>query len=115
MYKEFLRFDDNFRFGVSTASYQIEGGYNSDNKGLSIWDDFAHNPNNIDDGLNADISCNHYNKWEEDLDLMKQMGIKNYRFSIAWTRIFPTGKRDSLNLNGLKFYKTLISEMIKEI
>jgi len=113
MYKEFLRFDDNFRFGVSTASYQIEGGYNSDNKGLSIWDDFAHNPNNIDDGLNADISCNHYNKWEEDLDLMKQMGIKNYRFSIAWTRIFPTGKRDSLNLNGLKFYKTLISEMIK--
>jgi len=113
MYKEFLKFDDNFRFGVSTASYQIEGGAYENNKGLSIWDDFAHHKNNIDDRLNADITCNHYNKWEEDLDLMKQMGIKNYRFSIAWTRIFPTGKKDSLNLKGLEFYKNLIKEMIK--
>jgi beta-glucosidase len=113
MYQEFLHFPNDFKFGVSTASYQIEGGAYEDGKGKSIWDEFSSNSANIADKSNGDITCDHYHKWDIDLDLMKSLGIKSYRFSIAWTRIFPTGKKESYNEKGMLFYENLIKEMLK--
>ncbi len=113
MYKEFIKFPKDFKFGVSTAAFQIEGGALEDGKGKSIWDEFSSNKSNIADGCNGEITCDHFHKWDIDLDIMKSLGIKNYRFSIAWTRIFPTGKIESYNEKGMLFYENLIKEMIK--
>ncbi|MDC7250001.1 MAG: GH1 family beta-glucosidase [Sphaerochaetaceae bacterium] len=113
MYKEFIKFPKDFKFGVSTASFQIEGGALEDGKGKSIWDEFSSHKNNIADGCNGEITCDHFHKWDIDLDIMKSLGIKNYRFSIAWTRIFPTGKIESYNEKGMLFYENLIKEMLK--
>jgi beta-glucosidase len=113
MYKEFIKFPEDFKFGVSTASFQIEGGALEDGKGKSIWDEFSSHKKNIADGCNGEITCDHFHKWDIDLDIMKSLGIKNYRFSIAWTRIYPTGKIESYNEKGMLFYENLIKEMLK--
>lgn len=101
-------FGDQFVWGVSTAAYQIEGAYNIDGKGPSIWDIFVHKKNKIFGNQHADIACDFYNKYIEDLQLMQQLNIKHYRFSIAWSRIIPDGI-GSVNLAGIDFYNKLIN------
>mgnify|MGYP001254015728 FL=1 len=105
-------FPPDFLWGVATASYQIEGAYNEDGKGESIWDRFAHTPGTIADGSTGDVACDHYHRCKEDIELMKELNINSYRFSVSWPRIFPCG-RDNVNKKGLDFYKSLIEELLK--
>ena len=105
-------FPSDFLWGVATASYQIEGAYNEDGKGESIWDRFAHTPGTIVDGSNGDVACDHYHRYREDVKLMKELNINSYRFSVSWPRIFPCG-RGNVNRKGLDFYKSLIEELLK--
>ncbi|MEP2279409.1 family 1 glycosylhydrolase, partial [Maribacter sp.] len=84
-------FGENFTWGVSTAAYQIEGAYDSHGKGPSIWDTFTALPKAISKGENANVSCDFYHKYKEDILLMKSMNIDNYRFSISWARVLPNG------------------------
>jgi beta-glucosidase len=100
-------FPSGFVWGAATSAYQIEGAVTADGRGTSIWDTFAHTPRTIADGSNADVACDHYHRWESDLDLMKQLGLQSYRFSIAWPRVLPTG-RGQVNQKGLDFYKRIV-------
>ncbi|RMD72094.1 MAG: glycosyl hydrolase family protein, partial [Chloroflexi bacterium] len=102
-----IRFPTNFIWGAATAAYQIEGAWNEDGKGESIWDRFVRRPGVIADGSTGDVACDHYHRYEEDLDHMAAMGLKAYRFSIAWPRIFPKGTGQP-NQRGLDFYRRLI-------
>ncbi len=101
-----------FRFGVSTASYQIEGAATEDGKGPSIWDTFTHLPGRIVDGSTGDVACDHYHRLEEDLDLMTRLGIGGYRFSVSWPRIQPTGS-GHVNKAGLDFYDRLVDGLLE--
>ncbi|MHA1724279.1 MAG: GH1 family beta-glucosidase [Promethearchaeota archaeon] len=109
---KFLKFPENFKWGVATASYQIEGAWNEDGKGESIWDRASHMPGKIKNGDSGDIACDHYHRYEEDIRLMKELGINSYRFSISWSRIFPEGK-GKLNLKGVSFYDKLINCLLE--
>lgn len=100
------RFPDDFVFGASTASYQIEGAWDSDGKGESIWDRFAHMPGRIENGDTGDVACDHYHRFEEDLDLAAQAGMTVYRFSLSWTRLLPQGTGEP-NPGGIAFYRRL--------
>jgi beta-glucosidase len=84
-------FPQGFFWGVATAAYQIEGAWNEDGKGPSIWDTFAHTPGKIKNGDTGDVAIDHYHRYKEDVQVMKDMGVTAYRFSIAWPRIFPQG------------------------
>ncbi len=101
-----------FRFGASTASYQIEGAATEDGKGPSIWDTFSHEPGRIVDGSNGDVACDHYHRLTEDLDLMERLGIGGYRFSISWPRIQATGS-GHVNADGLDFYERLVDGLLE--
>lgn len=105
-------FNDDFLFGVATASYQIEGAWNEDGKGESIWDRFSHTPGKIIDGTTGDKACDHYHRMEEDIELLKELGIDAYRFSISWSRIFPEG-RGTVNKKGCDFYQRLIDKLME--
>ena len=107
-----MSFDKDFKWGAATAAYQIEGAYKTDNKGLSIWDTFCEKKGNIENGDTGKVACDHYNLFKEDIKLMKEIGLESYRFSIAWTRIFPKGL-GKINKKGLDFYKKLVDELIK--
>ncbi len=105
------QFGPNFVFGTATAAYQIEGGQ-IDGRGPCIWDTFAATPGNVknaDDGKNA---CDHYNRWPEDLDLIRDGGFDGYRFSIAWPRLIPEGT-GAINQAGFDFYDRLIDGMLE--
>lgn len=106
-----LTFPDNFLWGTATASYQIEGAWNEDGKGESIWDRFAHTPGRVLNGETGDVACDHYHRWREDVQLMKELGLKAYRFSIGWPRVLPTG-RGRVNEPGLDFYNRLVDELL---
>lgn len=98
--------------GVANAATQIEGGWNEDGKSESIWDHFAHNfPEKIADKSNADIACDSYHKYKEDVALIKAMGLNHYRLSIAWTRVLPTGRTDNVNEAGVQYYKNVFKEL----
>lgn len=101
------KFPHNFLWGAATASYQIEGAWNEDGKGESIWDRFSHTPGKIEDGSTGDIACDHYHRYEEDIALMRRLGLKAYRFSISWTRVLPLGA-GNINPGGLDFYDRLV-------
>ncbi|MHA1804597.1 MAG: GH1 family beta-glucosidase [Promethearchaeota archaeon] len=109
---KFLKFPENFTWGVATASYQIEGAWNEDGKGESIWDRASHTPGKIKNGDTGDIACDHYHRYEEDIQLMKELGIQAYRFSISWPRIFPTGK-GKVNQKGVSFYDKVINSLLE--
>ena len=101
------RFPQKFLWGAATASYQVEGAWNEDGKGESIWDRFAHTPGKIDNHETGDVAADHYHLYKEDVGLMKELGAKAYRFSISWPRIFPDGAGAS-NPKGIDFYSRLV-------
>ncbi|MGV2108422.1 GH1 family beta-glucosidase [Agrobacterium vitis] len=101
------RFPGDFLFGVATASYQIEGATKAGGRKPCIWDAFANMPGRVFERHNGDVACDHYNRWEQDLDLIQEMGVSAYRFSIAWPRIIPDGT-GRVNEAGLDFYDKLV-------
>ena len=102
---------DGFVWGTATSSYQIEGAVNEDGRGRSIWDTFSHTPGKIEDGSNADRANDHYHRYKEDVRLISELGVKAYRFSIAWPRVFPEGT-GAPNPKGLDFYDRLLDELL---
>lgn len=106
------RFPDGFRWGAATAAYQIEGAPKEDGKGPSIWDEFSHTPGKIADGTNGDVACDSYHRYREDTQLLKNLGANAYRFSIAWPRIFPSG-RGKPNAKGVDHYKRVIDNLLE--
>ncbi len=104
-------FPDGFLWGTATSAYQIEGAVDADGRGRSIWDIFAHTPGKIADGSNADRAADHYRRYKEDVGLIKALGAKAYRFSIAWPRVFPQGT-GAPNPKGLDFYDRLLDELL---
>ena len=104
-------FPSDFAWGAATASYQIEGAYNTDGRGMSIWDTFSHIPGKTANGDNGDVADDSYHRYKEDIKLAVQMGISHYRMSISWSRIMPDGKLP-LNKKGVEFYNNVINELL---
>lgn len=102
-----MQFPKHFVWGVATSAFQIEGVASADGKGPSIWDTFCRQPGAIADASNGDIACDHYHRWEADLDLIASLGVNAYRFSVAWPRVQPLGSGD-WNEAGMAFYERLI-------
>jgi beta-glucosidase len=100
-------FPRDFRWGIATAAYQIEGAASKGGRGPSIWDTFAHTPGLSHNGDTGDIACDHYHRWSEDFDLMVSLGIRDYRLSLSWSRLQPTGE-GALNPEGVAFYRKLL-------
>lgn len=107
-----FQFPKGFVWGTATASAQIEGGAFEGGKAPSIWDTFARQPGAIANQENLDIACDHYHRFRSDFKLMKSLGIKNYRFSFAWGRLFPKNNQQP-NLEGVRFYRKLIESMVE--
>jgi beta-glucosidase len=107
-----LSFGDDFLWGAATAAFQIEGGTRHDGRGESIWDRFCTVPNAIRDGSDGTRACEHYERWPEDLKLMKWLGLSAYRFSVSWPRIQPDG-RGRANPRGLDFYDRLVDALLE--
>lgn len=103
-------FPPRFLWGAATAAYQIEGAWNADGKGESIWDRFSHTPGKIANGDTGDVACDHYHRYREDIAIMRQLGLKAYRFSISWPRILPHGA-GLVNPAGLDFYDRLVDAL----
>lgn len=118
-----MSFPASFTWGAASSAYQIEGAWNQDGRGPSIWDTYchaipteggpAHTPvkPNVFQGHTGDVACDHYNRHKEDVGIMKSIGLKAYRFSIAWTRVMPEGE-GSINAKGLDFYDRLVNELL---
>jgi beta-glucosidase len=104
-------FPAGFTWGAATASYQIEGAWNEDGKGLSVWDAFCRKPGNVWWGNSGDVACDHYHRYPEDVAILKQMGARGYRFSVSWPRVIPDGK-GAVNSKGLDFYDRLVDELL---
>jgi len=107
-----MGFKKDFIWGAATAAYQIEGAAFDDSKGLSIWDVFSHTKGKMYLEHNGDISCDHYNRLENDLEIMSRLGLKSYRFSISWPRLLPNGTGE-VNEKGMDFYNRLIDGLLK--
>ncbi len=107
-----INFPKDFLWGSATASYQIEGAWNKHGKGESTWDRFTHTPGKIKNNDNGDVANDHYRLWKKDIGLMKKLGLKAYRFSIAWPRILPTG-RGKVNQKGIDFYSRLVDGLLE--
>jgi beta-glucosidase len=104
-------FPAGFRWGVATAAYQIEGAVTEDGRGPSIWDTFSHEPGRIRDGSTGEVACDHYHRWAGDVALMAELGVRAYRFSIAWPRIQPTGSGPA-DAAGVAFYDRLVDGLL---
>ncbi|KXT66117.1 Beta-glucosidase / 6-phospho-beta-glucosidase [Streptococcus gallolyticus] len=104
-------FPKEFLWGAASAAYQVEGAWDADGKGPSVWDQFSKIPNKTFEGTNGDVAVDHYHRYKEDVALMKKMGLKAYRFSVAWSRVIPDGD-GQVNQAGLAFYANLIDELI---
>lgn len=109
--RDMSAFPPNFLWGAATAAYQVEGAYNEDGKGPSIWDIFSHQPGTTYQGTNGDVAVDHYHRVKEDVQLMAEMGLQSYRFSISWPRLLPNG-RGEINEAGIQFYSDLIDDLL---
>ncbi|XP_038899222.1 beta-glucosidase 18-like isoform X2 [Benincasa hispida] len=105
-------FPEHFFFGTSTSSYQIEGGYVEDGRGMSNWDVFSHIPGKVKNNDTGDVADDHYHRFMEDIELMYSMGMNAYRFSISWTRILPKGRFGKVNRRGITFYNKIIDHLL---
>jgi beta-glucosidase len=105
-------FPPGFLWGVATAAFQIEGATREDGRGPSIWDTFCATPGKVENGDTGEVACDHYHRWQSDLDLIKSLGVQSYRFSVAWPRILPEG-RGRVNAKGLDFYDRLVDGMLE--
>jgi beta-glucosidase len=105
------KFPPKFLWGAATASYQIEGAWEADGKGESIWDRFSHTPGKIANNDTGDVACDHYHRYREDIALMRSLGLKAYRFSISWPRLLPAGT-GAINPAGLDFYDRLVDALL---
>ena len=108
-----LLFPPGFIWGCATSAYQIEGAWNEDGRGPSIWDNFSRQRGRVRGGANGDTATDHYHRWAEDVELMARLGLGAYRFSIAWTRIIPDGK-GTANPKGLDFYSRLVDALLEK-
>jgi beta-glucosidase len=108
----FPAFPPDFLWGASTASYQIEGAIDEGGRGPSIWDTFSHTPGKVARGDHGDVACDHYHRYREDVELLRELGVGVYRFSVAWPRIQPDGKGPA-NPEGLDFYQRLVDELLR--
>ena len=106
-----MSFPKNFLWGAASAAYQVEGAWNEDGKGPSIWDAMTQEPGHIAHGENGNIACDHYHRYQEDVALMKKLGLKSYRFSVSWSRVLPDGT-GKVNEKGIAFYDSLINELL---
>ena len=106
-----LSFPDGFLWGAATASYQIEGAVATDGRGPTVWDEFSHTPGKVAHGHTGDVACDHYHRVEADVALMADLGLQAYRFSIAWSRIMPSGK-GTVNRDGLDWYSRLVDLLL---
>jgi beta-glucosidase len=106
-----LQFPPDFQWGAATAAYQIEGAWNADGKGPSIWDQFVRRRGRIVTGERGDVACDHYHRYPEDVELMSRLGLGAYRLSVSWPRIMPAGT-GGVNQAGLDFYKRLLDEIL---
>ena len=106
------RFPAGFVWGSATAAFQVEGAVAADGRGPSIWDTFSHRPGTIVDGTDADVACDHYHRFAEDVTLMADLGLSSYRFSLAWPRIVPAGS-GAVNRAGLDFYGRLVDALLE--
>lgn len=104
------RYPEGFLWGAATASYQIEGAHDADGRGESIWDRFSHTPGKVEGGDTGDRACDHYRRYRDDVALMKELGLRAYRFSVAWPRVMPNGDGEP-NRAGLDFYRSLAAEL----
>jgi beta-glucosidase len=104
-------FPDGFLWGASTSAYQIEGGVNEGGRGPSIWDAFCRTPGRVRDGDTGDVAADHYHRWVDDVELMREVGLKAYRFSVAWPRVQPSGDGEP-NQQGLDFYRRLADALL---
>ncbi|HTK31322.1 MAG TPA: GH1 family beta-glucosidase [Candidatus Saccharimonadaceae bacterium] len=105
------RFPEGFLWGAATSAYQIEGSPLADGAGPSIWHRFSHTPGRTRAGASADVACDHYRRWSEDVDLMRELGLQSYRFSLSWSRILPEGK-GRVNPRGIDFYSRLVDKLL---
>src|SRR5881394_1822365 len=99
-------------FGSATAAYQIEGAVAEDGRGESIWDRFSHTPGTTERGETGDVACDHYHRSAADIDLMADLGLNAYRFSVSWPRLFPDGG-STLERRGLAFYDRLVDRLLE--
>jgi beta-glucosidase len=106
-----VRFPEGFYWGTATAAYQIEGAWNEDGKGESVWDRFAHTEGKIRGGDTGDVACDSYHRYPEDVALMRAMNLNSYRFSISWPRLFPSGS-GPLNAKGIDYYSRLVDALL---
>lgn len=107
-----MKFPKDFLFGAASASYQVEGAWNEDGKGISNWDVFTKIPGKTFEGTNGDVAIDHYHRYKEDIKLMAEMGLESYRFSVSWPRIIPDGDGE-INQRGIDFYNSIIDECLK--
>ena len=110
---KFLNFPKGFVWGCAASAYQVEGAWNEDGKGPSIWDTFVHSPGHVVNNETGDLAVDHYHRYMEDVALMKELGLDAYRFSISWSRILPSGT-GAINQAGLDFYDRLVDELLKQ-
>ncbi|MBI9043670.1 MAG: beta-glucosidase [Anaerolineaceae bacterium] len=108
-----MKFPENFLFGTATSAYQIEGGWNADGKGMSIWDVFSHQPGRIHGQQNGDTACNSYHDFYRDIEIMQALNLDAYRFSISWPRVLPSG-RSPVNEKGLEYYDRLVDALLEK-
>lgn len=109
--EEKITFPNDFIWGTATSAYQIEGGWQAEGKGESIWDRFSHTQGKILNGDTGDLACDHYHRWKEDLELLTFLGVDAYRFSVSWPRILPEGIGE-VNPAGLDFYSRMVDHLL---
>ncbi|MFD1781447.1 GH1 family beta-glucosidase [Fredinandcohnia salidurans] len=106
-----IQFPKGMKWGTATAAYQVEGAAFEDGRGLSIWDTFSHTPGKVKNNDNGDVACNSYHRYEEDIELLDDLGTNVYRFSVSWPRIYPNGQ-GALNQKGLDYYHKLVNSLV---